>query len=176
MLDFCTGRGRNTAALRAAGFDVVAVADNDADRFDLRDDDGTFVAAISTHGFLHGTSKTIAQRLDRVARRLSHGGVLYATFGSVRDARFGRGLQLDPATFAPQDGDEAGIAHTYFTRAQLEDLLWRSFTVERLWEGDVDAIAGSWAHPTQPLSHAVHWFAVACRVSTTSSSGLDALA
>ena len=164
-------------ALRAAGFNVATVDDDAADRNDaLRESFGPFAAIVSTHGLLHGTERDIARRIETLAARLEEGGLLYATFGSVRDARFGRGLRIGPATFAPLDGDERDVPHTYFTRERLEQLLRRHFEVERLEESSVDAVAGSWAHRTRPLTGAVHWLAISRRVSTTSSSGLDALA
>ncbi len=177
VLDFCTGSGRNAAALRAAGHDVVAVADASAGSSDpLPPALGRFAAAICTHGLLHGTVASIAASLDSIADRLDDAGALYATFGSVRDARFGKGRRFGPATFAPFDGDERGVAHTYFTRAALELLLEPHFVVERIEESGVDAIAGAWAHRQRPLAGAVHWFVVARRISMRSSIGLDALA
>jgi hypothetical protein len=177
VLDFCAGSGRNAAALSGAGFDVSTVADDDADRREALVKLGTFSAILSTHGLLHGTEDDIARRIAALAERLEVGGPLYATFGSVHDARFGLGRRVGPATFVPIDGDERGVAHTYFSREGIERLLLRHYLeIERLEESSVDGVAGSWAHPTRPLSGAVHWFAMARRVSTTSSSGLDALA
>jgi hypothetical protein len=177
VLDFSAGSGRNAAALRAAGHDVVAVDDASAGAAgSLPATLGLFAAAISTHGLLHGALTAIAGTLESIADHLDDGGALYATFGSVRDARFGSGQRLGPATFAPLEGDERGVAHTYFTRTGLESLLEPHFVVERIEECDVDTIAGSWAHLQRPLSKAVHWFVVARRVSMRSCIGLDALA
>lgn len=161
VLDFCTGRGRNATALRSAGFDVVAVADGDADRDDALPGGEPFAAAISTHGLLHGIPERIDARVAAIAARLEPGGLFFATFGSIADARFGRGTRLGPSTFAPDDGDERDVAHTYFTRAQLDRRLRRHFEIERMWEVEADAIAGSWAHARLPLHDAVHWFLVA---------------
>ncbi|MGA8533161.1 MAG: methyltransferase domain-containing protein [Candidatus Tumulicola sp.] len=177
VLDFCAGSGRNGAALREAGYAVVALEDSVAERGGaLPAELGEFAAVISTHGLLHGTVGAIAQRMESIAEHLEPNGPFYATFGSARDARFGRGRRIDASTYAPLDGDERGVAHAYFTRAALEGLLHRHFVVERLEERYVDAIAGSWAHPTTPLSQAVHWFVVARRLPMRSSIGLDALA
>ena len=165
VLDFCTGRGRNAAALRAAGFEVVAIADADVDHDDALPRAGeTFTAVISTHGLLHGLPQTIVARVAEIAGYLDPGGLFYATFGSIADARFGSGARIGDSTFAPVDGDERGVAHTYFSRGQLDDLLRRHFVVERLWETGVDAVAGGWAHAQRPLRAAVHWFVVARRL------------
>jgi hypothetical protein len=81
----------------------------------------------------------------------------------VRDARFGKGRRIADETFAPLDGDEQGVAHTYFRRAQLDELLRPHYIVERLEETGVDDVAGAWAHRERPLSNAIHWFAIARR-------------
>jgi len=164
ILDFAAGSGRNSRALAAAGCDVVAIADPQAygeSPFDGIDEH--FVAAISTHGFLHGTQASIEKRLHAVAQRLEAPGLLYATFGSIRDSRFGTGTRIDDRTFAPANGDERGVAHAYYDRADLEGALGRSFVIESLEERGVDEIAGAWAHRERPLAGAVHWLAIARR-------------
>lgn len=161
MLDFASGSGRNGDALRRAGLAVVAISDASASNLPLPEVPDGFAAAISTHGLLHGTPSDVRSRLDWIARRLEAGALLYATFGSTRDARFGEGTRIDEFTFAPVEGDERGVAHAYFTRAQVLALLEPEFEIESLDEERVDAVAGAWAHRERPLSRAFHWFAVA---------------
>jgi SAM-dependent methyltransferase len=159
VVDFAAGSGRNGDALRDAGVEVVAIGDDvAADDSTLHLGDVSFDAVISTHGLLHGTADSIARRLERIAGWLVPGGLLFATFGSTRDARFGKGRCIGVSTYAPLDGDERGVAHTYFTRAQLEQLLASRYEIESLEERAVDAVAGRWAHKEAPLSKAVHWF------------------
>jgi hypothetical protein len=161
VLDFASGNGRNGEALRRAGFAVVTIDDQTAASPEpLEPGMGPFAAVVSTHGFLHGTACAIAVRVGAIAERLVRGGLLYATFGSTRDARFGRGERFDDATFAPAEGDECGVAHAYFDRPRLHLLLERYFEIESLDELGVDRVAGTWAHRERPLSGAVHWFAV----------------
>ena len=117
-------------------------------------------AVISTHGLLHGTPATIAARVRALAGALGEAGLLYATFGSRRDARFGQGKRIDDSTFAPAQGDECGIPHAYFDRKNLEEILSPCFEIESLEEVSVDDIAGSWAHGETALAQAAHWFAV----------------
>jgi hypothetical protein len=163
-LDFACGSGRNSAALRAAGFTVVAVDDGAASAAEpLRGISEPFDAAISTHGLLHGTLDTIASRIRAIASSLRSGGFLYATFGSQRDERFGQGRQLSDWTFAPLEGDERGVAHTYFDRDHVVAMLSAHFAIESLDEIGVDRVAGRWAHASQPLHGAVHWFAIATK-------------
>lgn len=162
VLDFASGSGRNSAALEKAGLHVVRIDDAAAaSAAPFNGISGPFAAVISTHGLLHGAEATIAANLRAIAQSLKPGGTLYATFGSVRDARYGIGERLDRATYAPIEGDEAGIPHTFFERDALSALLATNFTIESLEEHVVDDVAGMWAHRDRPLANAVHWFAIA---------------
>lgn len=154
VLEIGTGSGRNTRALSAAGFIVES--------YDDRPQPG-YAAGLSTHALLHGTPDTVAQRLQRIAALLEPGAPLYATFGSVRDARYGEGERIAEHVYAPSEGDEIGVAHVFFDRSRLQALLEPQWIIESLDEAGVDAIAGGWAHPQTPLRGAVHWFAIARR-------------
>jgi Methyltransferase domain len=159
VIDFAAGSGRNGEALHNAGFDVVAVDDQTAmSDLPLRDVQGSFDAVISTHGLLHGTPAAIAARLELFSQRLEPQGLVFATLGSTRDARFGEGRRLGASTYAPVGGDEQGVAHSYFTRTQLEGLLAPWYEIDALEEHLADAVAGRWAHVQAPLRKAVHWF------------------
>lgn len=152
VMEIGAGSGRNTRALEAAGFCVCSLPV-----------DQPCTAALSTHALLHGTPAILAAQLAQIADALEPDAPLFGTFGSIRDARYGRGEVREPHVFAPVDGDEAGVAHVYFDEARLRRLLAPHFTVESMREVQVDAIAGSWAHPTAPLLDAVHWFVTARR-------------
>jgi hypothetical protein len=162
ILDFASGSGRNGEVLRRAGFAVISIDDEvAASDAPLAAVAQKCVAVISTHGLLHGTPAAIAQRLGWIVEHLADAGLLYATFGSKRDARFGCGKRIDASTFAPNDGDERGVAHAYFDRGQLCAMLEPCFEVESLGERGVDDVAGRWAHRARPLAGSVHWFVVA---------------
>ncbi len=164
VLDLGFGHGRNTIALRGAGFDVLSLDDERAAAAaDLTAIDGRFDAVLATHALLHGTPQSIAERIDAVAGLLHPGGLLAATFASVHDARYGRGERVADRTFAPADGDERGVPHAYYDEPLLRAVLNPYFTVESLEEHDVDRITGRWAHPTEPLRGAVHWFLIASK-------------
>ncbi len=163
-MDFGAGHGRNTRALRDAGLRVVSVADAVADSAaQLTGITDRFAAALSTHALLHGTPSIVAEKTAVIAQSLEPGGLLYATFGSSRDARFGKGERIDHRTFAPLEGDEGGIAHAYFDREHLVALLEPLYIIESLEERDVDDVIGAWAHRDAPLRGAVHWFAIAAK-------------
>lgn len=161
ILDFAAGSGRNTRALLAGGFTVVAIDDATAASTTPFDGvEGWFDAAISTHGLLHGTVDLVASHFEAISDRLKPSGLFYATFGSTRDSRFGRGERLDDWSFAPLEGEERGIAHAYFERSTIGALLERHLKIESLEERAVDDVAGAWAHRERPLRGAVHWFAI----------------
>ena len=151
VVELGAGSGRNTVALRAAGLEVVALGEAGEPAH----------AAIATHDLLHGTPASIAARLRRLAAALVVGAPLFATFGSIHDARYGEGRSAEPFVFAPTAGDERGVDHTYFDESRLRACLEPEWIVESLREVDVDTIAGTWAHPTAPLRGAVHWFVTA---------------
>uniref|UniRef100_E6Q4Y4 Methyltransferase type 11 n=1 Tax=mine drainage metagenome TaxID=410659 RepID=E6Q4Y4_9ZZZZ len=156
VLEIGHGSGRNHRALEAAGLEVL--------HFDaVLTPTERAAAALSTHALLHGSPAEIAALLAQIACGLVGGAPFFATFGSTRDARFGEGTQLGPATFAPTDGDERGIAHSYYDEAGLRSALDERFAIEELREVEVDAIAGGWAHASAPLRGAVHWFVVGHR-------------
>lgn len=152
VLEVGAGSGRNTRALVAAGLRVGSLAEA-----------GPYAAALTTHALLHGTFGSVAADLRAIAHLLEHGAPLYATFGSTRDARFGTGTLLEPDVFAPDDGDERGVAHAYFDASHLRELLTAHFAIESMHEVAVDEIAGRWAHATSPLQGAIHWFVMATK-------------
>lgn len=63
-------------------------------------------------------------------------------------------------TFAADDGDEAGVPHTFFNAATLRAMLEDDWIVESLAEHAVDEIAGDWAHREKPLEGSAHFFGV----------------
>lgn len=159
VLDFGGGRGRNTRALRVAGLDVTAFSDDEAaGRGALDTLQDAFDAVLATHALLHGTPQSVAERVDAIGRVLGEAGLFYATFASVRDARWGRGERLTEETFAPTEGDERGVPHVYYDEQRLRAVLAPHFAIESLVECNADQIAGTWAHPNTPLRGAVHWF------------------
>lgn len=154
VVDLGAGSGRNSAALSAAGYAVQAISDDHVADFTA---DGEFDAAVSTHALLHGTPRTIAATVQRLASALKPQAPLYATFGSKADARYGKGTRIDDETFVPDSGDEQGVAHAYFDEHTLRTMLERSFIVESIEEHAVDDVVGTWAH-SQRSQGSVHWF------------------
>jgi hypothetical protein len=162
VIDVHTGSGRNAAALRAAGITVVATGD-DEPYTQLPGGRDEYAAAISTHGYLHGTTAKLRVGIADLRRVLATGAPIYITLGSLNDPRFGFGTALDERTFAPGDGAEVGIPHAFFERDGILELL-RGFAIESLDEVDATGIAGSWAHPDADAERIVHWFVVARKI------------
>jgi hypothetical protein len=163
ILDYCSGSGRNAAYLRRLGFEVVEISDDDASKFDRSPYETRFAGIASSHGLLHGLARETKVRIAGLAARLKPEGWMCATFGSQRDARFGRGVRVAGDTFASADGDEPGVSHAYFDERSLRTLLEPYFEIEMLEECDATQTAGGWAHAT-PLSDAVHWFFIGRRL------------
>jgi hypothetical protein len=162
VLEIGSGRGRNTQALREAGFEVATLDDaSAASAAAFSSIGGPFDGALSTHSLLHGTLQSVAGQVSAVAHLLAPGAFFCATFASTKDARFGKGDRIAENSFAPTEGDERGIAHVFYDEARLRSLLEPSFQIELMEEQRVDAIAGRWAHPTAPLASAFHWFVIA---------------
>ncbi len=156
ILEIGTGSGRNRRALIAAGLDVISI-----------DAGGpvpgaAFDAALSTHALLHGTPATLRAALEGIHLALGPQARLYATLGSKRDARYGQGEQIAAHVFAPEDGAEAGVAHTFWDEPEVRILL-ADFKIIELAQVQVDDIAGSWAHAKSPLAQAYHWMVIAQR-------------
>ena len=163
------GTGRNTRALVAAGVQVVPVAD-DVPYTQLPGGRDMYGAALSTHAYLHGTVDKLRAGLAELRRVLRPGAPIFITLGSIDDARYGLGIPFDERSFAPGDGDEAGIPHAYFDRDGIVELLRGFFDLESAEQVDVDRIVGRWAHGEEAPSGRVHWF-VRARRSETPAQG-----
>jgi len=160
ILEIAGGSGRNTRFLLGANVPLVTTRD-DEPYTQLPGGRGLYAAALSTHGYLHGTVAKLRAGMGELRRVLTDDAPIAITLGSVDDARFGFGDALDDNTYAPGDGDEAGIPHAYFDRDGVIELLRPLFTIDALDEVDVDEIVGSWAHDSPGGMR--HWFVIARR-------------
>jgi hypothetical protein len=161
VLEVHAGSGRNTAALIAAGIPVVATRD-DEPYTQLPGAREGYDAALSTHGYLHGTTAKLRQGIGDLRRVLAPGAPIYITLGSLNDPRFGFGTAFDERTFAPGDGPEIGIPHAFFERDGIIELL-RGFAIEAMDDVEVTEIVGTWAHPDSD-ERIQHWLVVARKI------------
>lgn len=149
------GNGRNLPVLVDAGL-TVDIVDDDADASALT---GPYDGIVSSHALLHGTRASVGERLSDLARVLTDGGLLHATFGSVSDPRCGHGTAVAGGGWTPVDGPEAGVSHAYFDLAELLEAV-RDFDVLSATEHHVTEVVGRWAHEPGAVA-IVHWFVVA---------------
>jgi hypothetical protein len=158
VIEIAAGVGRNTRALVAAGLEVVATRDDDPFT-QLPGSRDTYAAALSTHGYLHGSTAKLRIGFGELRRVLLPRAPVFLTLGSIADERFGFGQMIDEQTYAPGDGPEAGIPHAYFDRDGVTEIL-RGFAIETLEEVGVDDVVGRWAHD-ESERRMRHWFVVA---------------
>ncbi len=158
VIEIAAGSGRNTRHFVDLHIPIVSLRD-DEPYTQLPGGRDLYAAALSTHGYLHGTVDKLRLGFAELRRVLQPKAPAYFTLGSMRDARFGLGVAVDEVTFAPGDGDEAGIPHAYFDRDGALDVLKGTFSIDSLEEHNVDAIAGRWAH-AMPRDM-WHWFVIA---------------
>lgn len=177
MLLLGSGNGRNVAPFLRAGLRVYAVDENAARvasvarafasnshvrvvcaRYsDFVAARGSFAGALATHALLHGTPALIAKTVAAVRVCLATRASFFFTLGSVRDPRFGRGTRIADGAFAPTDGSEAGVVHSFFDEAGVRTLL-RGFELEDVREDSAAATVGTWAHESDRARDIVHWF------------------
>jgi hypothetical protein len=160
VIEIAAGAGRNTRYLVEVGIPIVSTRDDES-YTQLTGGRNLYAAALSTHGYLHGTIPKLRLGFAELRRVLRPGAPIFITLGSVEDARFGLGVPVDDTTFAPGDGAEVGIPHAYFDRSGVTDVLAPAFRIESLSEVNVDDIAGKWAHDAP--AGMWHWFVVARR-------------
>lgn len=123
---------------------------------------GTHDAALSTHALLHGTRLAIAAAVLAAGNRLASGAPFFATLGSQSDPRYGVGRRVAETTFAPFDGPERGVEHTYFDEAGAR-ALFAGYVIESLEEVRGGESVGRWAHVDDDAERIVHWFVRARR-------------
>lgn len=63
------------------------------------------------------------EAIAEIHRVLKASGLTVLTFLSKHSSRYGCGEEIEPETFIPTIGPDAGIPHHYSDREELEDLL-----------------------------------------------------
>ena len=94
--------------------------------------DNTFSLVLSTRAIHHMPCVDVSRAIGELDRVLAHGGFIFLQVPSMeKDEAFlrsggGPGWHvhfIDPHTVVPEDGEEAGVSHHYFTIDELRTLL-----------------------------------------------------
>ncbi len=161
VLDLGCGAGRHLVYLAREGFQVhgIDIAETGleharrwleregltaelkrSDMAEIPYPDRFFDAAISIAVIYHGTLEKMRRTIGEVHRVLRPGGLALLTFKSKRSFRYGRGVEIEPDTFIPDIGEDAGVPHHYSDRDEVEALL-KGFRIleinhmERIFQG-----------------------------------------
>ena len=150
VLDLGCGSGRHTRYFAERGFAVwaldsapealrlteqtlreagISATVQRGDMFDrLPYDDGQFDAVVAIQTIHHAKLATIERLVAELHRVLRPGGLVMATVPSRRNqgTRF---REVEPGTYLPLDGREAGLLHHYFSAKELR-MVFGAFVVE----------------------------------------------
>jgi ubiquinone/menaquinone biosynthesis C-methylase UbiE len=89
--------------------------------------DGLICIQVIFHNILDGIKNTI----NEIHRVMRSGGQALLTFHSPRSYRFGRGIELEPSTYIPEIGGDAGVPHHFSSIRELAELL-EDFIVKKI--------------------------------------------
>ena len=161
VLDLGCGAGRHVVFLAQEGFEVHGLDSSaealricrerlreaglratlvQADMREIPYPDGAFDAVLAIASLYHGTLADIKRTLAELRRVLRPGGLALLEFKSKRSFRYGKGVEIEPGTYIPDTGEDAGIPHHYSDREEVEGLLagFRILEInhmERVFEG-----------------------------------------
>ena len=142
VLDLGSGSGRHVIYLAQQGFSVYGL-DNAPEGLDMTRDwlaaagltailcqqnmtdplpyaSEFFDAVISVQVIHHADIATIKHIIGEIERVLKPGGLLFVTVPVTNHHQ--NVVELEPGTFLPLDGWEAGLAHHYFTPEELRQV------------------------------------------------------
>jgi len=141
--DLCCGAGRHTVSLARMGCKVYA-SDKSPNALILTrewlDEIGlhavfeesdmtvcpwpnvSFHGVISWDALHHNTLDNIRKAIDEIQTHLVPGGLFLGTLKSTRADSYGKGRQIEPDTYVPDEGMEEGVPHHFFDESALKDL------------------------------------------------------
>jgi SAM-dependent methyltransferase len=177
-LDLGCGTGRHTICLAERGLQVVA---SDLSREGLRltaavlaqkglsallicNDmaalpfkPGTFDLVLSVHTLYHQTIKGMQRSMAQIEEAMAPGAAGLLTFNSTETDSCGHGAEIEPFTFVPDSGDEAGVPHHYLDEPRLLELL-RPFRIADLELAREDMEYETGTNKCLVKEHHAHWW------------------
>lgn len=141
--DLCCGGGRHTVAAASLGFRIYASdnAENGiqhtkqwlaqtglsatcqvADMTQCPWPDQRFHGIICWDAINHNVLSAIRHTINMIQEHLVPGGFFLATLKSTKADGYGNGKEIEPQTFVPETGCEAGVPHHYFDEEGIHTL------------------------------------------------------
>lgn len=81
---------------------------------------------ISVSTIHHGTKDQVKSLIEKIHTALTKNGKIFITLPeheySINYETFKNHLQISPGTYSPLSGPEKGLAHSFYTRREVEDL------------------------------------------------------
>ncbi len=94
--------------------------------------DNFFSGTLAINVIHHGTLQQMATIAGEIARITVRGGWLLATIASPKNHKYGCGTKVDPYTFIPQSGAEAGVPHCFPAFDEVERIFTPHFQLYKL--------------------------------------------
>lgn len=146
-----TALGELDARSKTAGLANITLVNHEMQELPFID--GYFDAIVSTNVLHHGTGAEIRRTLAEVYRVMRSNGVSLIVTLSKNDFRYGNGTRLEQDTYRFTQGDEQGIVHHFFSKAELleyfsqfEVLSLKEEIFPRSTSNALNTQAGDWAH------------------------------
>lgn len=150
--DIGCGTGKYLAYLQSKGFKVGGIDSSgtavemtqktlgieesifcaDMFTYEIEKESKDLIVSVST--IHHGTKEKVKQLIENIYESLVFGGKVFITLPDVNSAiardGFKNHVEIEPMTWAPIDGPEKGLPHSFYDKAEIESLFSRFHNVE----------------------------------------------
>jgi len=151
VLDIGCGTGKYLVYLKEMGFEVEGIDSSETAvemtkkilneegvfcanmfEYDIAKDRYDFIVSIST--IHHGLKKDVIALIDQIYEKLLIGGKVFITLPDIESNRkwntFKSDKEIAPGTYAPISGPEEGLAHSFFSKEEIESIFSRFKNLE----------------------------------------------